>query len=177
MRSWYLVLVNSVLIVALLCLARKALIPDERAIRNMHTESIEAIGHLSVLMYQNSDLMMRFSHYTDSHPPGEEVLFCPECTLGKSSFLDTYEESAEDTIPDQTLLGDAQEVRGGIRGIAEGLLIQRQSLSHTLKRLREGRGGIYEKVKDRAADRAASDRYHDFSLFPLAGRRSKKALF
>lgn len=154
LRSRCLVVAN-VILISLLFFVGKAAFLEERAVRSANTDSITLLGVLSESMCANSDLMMRFSHYTDAHPSGGEIMFCPECSRGKGSRFDSYTiagSKPDDDTPwgslrsmwewwsggyRQSLSQDAIEVQRGIRGISEGMLIQRQALRYTLSRMRE----------------------------------------
>jgi len=105
-------------------------------LRAENTGSMNGLGQVSELLYENSDLMQRFSHYTDGHP--RKVMVCPECSVGEESIFGPEEITVdEDTHVDQSLVEDGLEVKQGIDRIRTSLLNQNQTLSYTLKRLRE----------------------------------------
>ena len=109
---------------------------EARQIRKENTATIDKVGLASQLLYENSDLMQRFSHYTDGHQ--KKVMMCPECSVGETSLLGDEEFSAgEDTRPDQSLLQDASEITRSIERMCSSLLIQQDTLTHTLQSLRQ----------------------------------------
>ena len=105
-------------------------------LRSQNTVSIDKVGVASELLYENSDLMQRFSHYTDGHH--EKVMLCPECSVGEKSIFGEEEVPLhEDSRPDQSLLKDAYEISQGIERMCSSLRVQKESLSYTLQRLRK----------------------------------------
>lgn len=136
----------NLILIGLLFYVGKAVFLEEQTVRDINTDTIILIGDLCDLMHDNSDLMMRFSHYTNRHHPSEEVWFCPECSMGNTSIIgkDNTTDTPQNPVRwwpgnyRQSLSKDAQEVRSGILGISGGLLIQKETLTRTLDRLRIG---------------------------------------
>ncbi len=96
------------------------------------------------LCYENSDLMMRFSHYTDHHPPGAEIPFCPECTKdkkpvgGPAIFYNSDQPGLD--LPPTSVVKDSREIMNDIGRSLSSLKIQNTTLKYTLRRLREKAG-------------------------------------
>jgi hypothetical protein len=105
------------------------------------TAQIEALGMAAAECTQNSDILMRFSHYTDYHGIHFDTEFpcCPECSKGKpKTYLGPEADFSDevDSRPNQTLQNDAEEVLHGIHSLRFGQIIQRKALEHTLERLK-----------------------------------------
>ena len=113
--------------------------PDaqDAEIRSTFDDSFNALAAASSEMTKNTDVLMRFSHYTDYHRIHTDVdwLACPECSGSTHKEL-VYPGTEIDTKPDQNLQDDAYEVLHGIKSLRFGLIMQNQALEHTLKRLR-----------------------------------------
>ncbi len=105
-------------------------------IHDANTATIAELGKVAELLYQQADIMARFSHYTDGHT--KQTLFCPEC--GGESKLPPEPEHYDDvdTKPDQDLMGDAAEIQRSLQVFQAHLSGQLIGLKYTLKRLREG---------------------------------------
>ncbi|MCH2203864.1 MAG: hypothetical protein MK102_18010 [Fuerstiella sp.] len=102
---------------------------------------IDEIGKAAALMTECSDIIMRYSHFTDNHT--EQVIFCPECGTRGPVHEEPEIEDTEEEYPatiDQ-LLKDSDELRRGVGSIIIGLRLQRTGLRHHLKRLRENLSG------------------------------------
>ena len=98
---------------------------------------IDEIGKAAALMTECSDIIMRYSHFTDNHT--EQVILCPECGTGGPVHEEPVIEYPEEEYPatiDQ-LLKDSYELRRGVGSIVVGLKLQLTGLQHHLKRLRE----------------------------------------
>ena len=86
-------------------------------------------------MSDNSDVMMRFSHYLLPHQ--KETPFCPECSGRALNTTPVYElENTTAEITAQSLTDDAEEIRKGVVRLREQLSNQRQALLFTLAQLR-----------------------------------------
>ena len=108
------------------------------------------IRDVTQLLIDNSDLMMRFSHYENQHDPNAEHQFlCPECVSEESRDKDTSvsqasltEEEVQQIEKDalsyctEDAIYDADEIRKQIQNIGMGLLNQNIKLKHTLSKMR-----------------------------------------
>ncbi len=101
---------------------------------------IGELGQIAGVMEETSDIMMRYSHYTDNHT--EQVPLCPEC--GTESILgdETVPEEPAEEIPEtmEQLLADARELGRSVGSLKSGMVHQRTALRHHLERLRETAG-------------------------------------
>ena len=92
-------------------------------------------------LYRNSDLMQRFSHYTDSHPEDRQRLLCPECGRGETRiggdpvFVLASEPAIE--MPPAELSQTARELTRNLESHFGAVQIQNGTLTHTLDRLRD----------------------------------------
>jgi hypothetical protein len=95
----------------------------------------------------NSDIMMRYSHYLNNHDPSvRKVVFCPECwseegvpeevlKLFVTEFEDVLEEVPETFAQ---IMKDCQELEGSITRINSSLWAQSITLHRNLKQLSDG---------------------------------------
>ena len=119
---------------------------NESDLREQNTKIIQLFGELADDLYNNSDIMARFSHYTDNHQ--QVVTFCPECFNGNH---DNLSESGYRIVPpeeiihidsksDATLYDDTVEIIERLQRIQSSLGTQKVCLTHTLNVLRETNG-------------------------------------
>lgn len=131
-------------------------------LRDANDSLIEALGRAAAEQTATTDIIMRFSHYTDYHDvhsaSGEYFLCCPECGTGQAfsegnaeqqdeplsykAFCESFSEYNDEPYR-QSLEDDALEVLHGIESLRFGIAVQERALSHTLSRLRS------VKIKDK----------------------------
>ena len=101
------------------------------------TRALWLADQIGDTLYQNADLMQRFSHYTAPHPAGSEVVFCPECTEGTTErrkavvFVATSEPVAELNLEETS-----EELTESLASHLIMLHVQRATLERTLERMR-----------------------------------------
>ena len=102
-----------------------------------NSRGIDELGKAAALMTECSDIIMRYSHFTDNHT--EQVVLCPECATGSPIGEEPTFEDPEEEYPAtiNQLLTDSRELRKGIGSINIGLQIQLTALRRHLNRLRE----------------------------------------
>ena len=93
----------------------------------------------------NSDIMMRYSHYLNGHDPSvKREPFCPQCAeeiperLAKH-FLTEFEDKPEE-VPEtfEQLLRDCSELESSAKRVASSLYSQSVTLERNLKKLSDG---------------------------------------
>ena len=108
---------------------------DWRVISQKNSRTVNELGLTAAALTDNSDVLMRFSHYLVPHK--KRILFCPECSgheLNITPIDDLKNNSAQITY--QSLVDDAEEIRKGVLRIRSNLANQRHALLFTLSQLR-----------------------------------------
>ncbi len=122
-----------------LTLSQSEVVQLHEALNRGFRESVK----LGDALYKNTDMMMRFSHYTDSHQPGTEVPFCPECTRGKRQIGHIVSLNQDDLPATDfsrlDLVSDCVEIVENLERHHMAALIQQVTLRRTLTRLRNGK--------------------------------------
>ncbi len=113
---------------------------DERIIAEIirvNSQTIDRMGELAALLEESSDIIMRYSHYTDRHTT--RVQLCPECFSRQRRDDPGPETNPPEDIPLtlEQLSRDAFELRDSAARFATHLRLQQDALRHHLKRLRE----------------------------------------
>ena len=106
-------------------------------VKQRNHSTLRALGLVSQVQTENSDLVMRFSHFTHDHT--HAVGLCPECTSGGMGDDNPVEISVDDVglvLSLDHLVADANEIQMGVGNMLLGLKIQRDALRHYLLRLR-----------------------------------------
>tara|TARA_R110000824_G_scaffold95111_1_gene228862 strand:- start:2734 stop:3237 length:504 start_codon:yes stop_codon:yes gene_type:complete len=93
----------------------------------------------------NSDTMMRYSHYLDGHDPTvKREPFCPECAKEipediSKHFINEHEDEEEE-VPEtfEQLLRDCRELADSVGRIDSSLYSQSVTLERNLKKLSDG---------------------------------------
>jgi hypothetical protein len=86
---------------------------------------------------KNSDIIVRYSHYTDLHT--DPVPFCPECFNSPDGHDDMEMNASPEEIKSsiKQLLLDSIEFEESFKRMSSSLFNQRHTLQHTLNQLRE----------------------------------------
>jgi len=115
-----------------------SLAPTPGNIVSLNTDTINRIAKSCDLLYENSDLMARYSHYSTPHPVGVEIPFCMECSGGESNREDfgLGEPKDEFYVRLSQVYDDALEVNTAVGRIVSSLLIQNETLNIHLNQLR-----------------------------------------
>ena len=112
-----------------------------KILADKNTRNMTEIGFVFEKMFENTGIMMRYSHYLDKHDPSATgpVPFCPECTNAKDEIIPMESSSiAEDVdLTFDQLFKDADEMHDSIYIIKSSLYNQGIKLKHTLKQLKE----------------------------------------
>ena len=115
--------------------------------RAEYTRVIESIGEAAQLMSDNTDIMLRYKHYTKYHLD-KKYGYCLECKghplpevgwtydppkplVKEEKWIDAY---------NPYILQDITEVNRGVRSFKMQLRIQHANLRHTLQAMRESTG-------------------------------------
>ena len=116
-----------------------SLAPTPGNIVALNTDTINKIAISCDLLYHNSDLMARYSHYSKPHPAGVETPFCMECSGAecKKEDLDLGKPKDDFYLRLSQVYDDAEEVNDAVARIAQSLLIQNETLTNHLKQLRD----------------------------------------
>lgn len=108
-------------------------------VQKTNTAIVKSLGHSAALLYDNSDLLMRYNHWTVGHP--KEALFCPECVsddISQTSGEWIAEiDSSPSGVTSNDIVKDSEEVYTAVGAINMAILQQRAPLVLTLKRLRD----------------------------------------
>lgn len=110
---------------------------DVVSLHRGQTRALWLADQIGDALYQHADLMQRFSHYTEPHPAGSEVVFCPECTEGTTErqgavvFVVPPEPVAELNPAETT-----KELANSLASHLSELRVQRATLERTLERMR-----------------------------------------
>ena len=115
--------------------------------RAEYTRVIESIGEVAELMHDNSDVMLRYKHYTGYHLE-RKYGYCLECNdhpLPETSWeLKQPAPLLRDPKWVNTwnpyILSDIEEINRGIRSFVMQLRIQHVNLRNTLHAMRESTG-------------------------------------
>jgi hypothetical protein len=99
--------------------------------------AIESMMAVNGLMEENTDILMRFSHYTTPHT--EPTAMCPECSGSPLAVFVPPEELREHTsrLP-SSVASDVHELASSMRCLHGHLAQQQVALRHTLGALRAG---------------------------------------
>jgi len=105
----------------------------------LNTDTINKIAISCDLLHRNSDLMARYSHYSQPHPIDAEIPFCMECSGAEfeEEDLDLGKPKDDFYVRLSQVYDDASEVNKSVGLIINSLLIQNETLTHHLGRLRE----------------------------------------
>ena len=114
-------------------------IGELREVQKINTETIKQLGRNAALLHDNSDLVMRYSHWTVGHP--DPVSFCPECfstpiANTADEVIDRINQSPSGATSDN-LARDAEEILRGVSSIGASIYGQRRGLLFTLTTLRK----------------------------------------
>ena len=126
---------------------------NNQSLRKGNEQIYKELELVTNMLYENSDLLMRFTHYQNNHDPEtKQELLCPECTslwppekkkqhwenfaLTPTEEMEIHNQmisySAEDAIY------DTKEIATQIRRLTGGLMIQHDKLKYTLLKMRYG---------------------------------------
>lgn len=116
-----------------------SLAPTPGNVVALNTDTINKIAISCDLLHRNSDLMARYSHYSQPHPIDVEVPFCMECSGAELEIEDLGLGEPKDDfyVRLSQVYKDASEVNKSVGLIINSLLIQNETLAHHLKKLRE----------------------------------------
>ena len=136
LRSWSIGLLSGLLISPLSYAVYSYFVSTPGNVVSLNTKNVNSVGQACDLLFSNSDLLMRYAHYTVPHT--EFVNMCPECgdtqvhpeTLEYGTPTDTFKTKLSDVYQ------DSEEIDKGLQRIIHSLLLQRQTLSRNLERLR-----------------------------------------
>lgn len=112
---------------------------DIAAVIEVNTRVMGELGRTAELMSDSSDIIMRFSHFTDGHTA--EVFLCPECSPDSETDEDADIEDPEEVIPETMvqLLKDANELYATALRFSSHLNHQQVALKRHLTQLRAGK--------------------------------------
>ncbi len=119
-----------------------------KQVQETNTEIIKKFGRSAALLYDNSDLVMRYSHWTVGHP--QRVTFCPECYGTKIS--NTSEQAIAEIsrspsgVTSDDIVKDADEIDRAVSSVNSTIYGQRRSLLFSLMRLRY-KGGATQPIR------------------------------
>jgi len=107
-------------------------------VQKTNTEIIKKFGRSAALLYDNSDLVMRYSHWTLGHP--QRVMFCPECygtpiSNTADELIDRINQSPSGVTSDD-IVRDADEIDRAVSSVNTTIYGQRRSLLFSLMQLR-----------------------------------------
>ena len=112
-----------------------------KEIKNINTAIMSKGMLLSKQLSHNSDLMMRYSHYTTPHPEGEQQMGCPECGDNRTRHMhsDNPPSLPPVSLPDTMgqLERDAHEINNLLGTYISCLQHQETALSFHLDALRK----------------------------------------
>ena len=114
----------------LLCLPESE---GQAALRKQQANALWLSDRIGEILYENADLMQRFSHYTDTHSPGVEVLLCPECTAAADAQSSLSTDGPEVELP---VIEAADELSENLARHLFAVRAHRETLRHTLDRFR-----------------------------------------
>lgn len=116
-----------------------SLAPTPGNVVALNTDTINKIAISCDLLHRNSDLMARYSHYSQPHPAGVETPFCMECSGAELEIEDLGLGEPKDDfyVRLSQVYKDASEVNKSVGLIINSLLIQNETLAHHLKKLRD----------------------------------------
>lgn len=97
--------------------------------------AIESMMAVNGLMEANTDIIMRFSHYTTPH--AGTTLLCPECS-GREVREFVPPDGPNQIKPHTSVASDVRELARSLRCLHLHLLQQQVGLKHTLGDLRAG---------------------------------------
>ena len=122
-----------------------------KEIKNINTAIMDKGMILSKQLSHNSDLMMRYSHYTTPHPEGEQQMGCPECGGNriKHAHIGHPPPTPPVSLPDtmDQLERDAHEIDNLLGTYISCLQHQETALSFHLGELRKrNKGKTAERV-------------------------------
>ena len=107
------------------------------AVVDVSTRTLPVLGQLADAQTRLSDVLMRFSHYTDQHPSGRR-LFCPECSGRSVPLQRKMPLVSPPTLPTLAhALDAAVEIHRGSRSLLTGMQSQHTAALYTLRRMRE----------------------------------------
>ena len=111
---------------------------DIAAVIEVNSRVMDELGRSAELMSDSSDILMRFSHFTDEHTA--PVLLCPECSPESGTAEDLEIEDPEEIIPETMvqLLEDAKELHATALRFSNHLNLQQVALNKHLANLRAG---------------------------------------
>ena len=99
--------------------------------------AIESMMAVNGMMEENTDILMRFSHYTTPHTG--PTAMCPECSGSPLAVFVPPEELREHTNRLRpSVASDVRELARSLRCLHLHLLHQQVALKHTLGELRAG---------------------------------------
>ena len=92
-------------------------------------------------MMASSDIIMRYSHYTNDH--STPVLFCPECFPDRPKEDETEFDDPEAGVPEtmDQLLKDSREQSLSVGSLTSSLRLEQAALKYHLEKLRSAAGG------------------------------------
>ena len=115
---------------------------SQQCLRKGNEQIYKEIEDATNMIFYNSDLLMRFTHYQDNHNPEiKQELLCPECTSlwpsekeQSPNWIDLPDENTVYQISDA--IYDAKEIATQIKRLTYGLTIQHDKLKYTLLKMR-----------------------------------------
>ena len=112
---------------------------DIASVIEVNSRVMDELGRSAELMSDSSDIIMRFSHFTDEHTA--QVLLCPECSPESGTDEDLEIEDSEEVIPETMvqLLKDANELYATALRFSSHLNQQQVALKRHLTQLRAGK--------------------------------------
>jgi len=133
-----------------------------------NTEIIKKIGHSAALLYDNSDLIMRYSHWTVGHV--NRATFCPECygtaISNTSEKLIAEINNSPSGVTSNDLVKDSEEIERAVGSINNTIYGQRRALLFSLMRLRNGTCFLLRRPCDRNSGWLRCHKF--FRLFQLS---------
>ena len=116
----------------------------DRQIKAKNDETYEVAEQVFRSLEENSDLMMRYSHFTKPHR--KTIPLCPECGSGiEDKFVPTSVDLSQEDVEPMDLHRDAKEIHEMMRSVHTTLLMQRMTLKHHLTALRDAE--LFENAK------------------------------
>jgi len=115
---------------------------NQQSLHDGNEQIYKELENATNVIFYNSDLLMRFTHYQDSHNSDDKQGFlCPECTslwpLEREKNPDWIDLPDEDTVYQiSDAIYDAKEIATQIKRLTYGLTIQHDKLKYTLLKMR-----------------------------------------
>ncbi len=134
--------------------------PSIADIIQANSNTIDEVGRAAGVMMESSDIIMRYSHFTDGHTT--PVRLCPECWPEPAEVDDAVYEDPEEDIPETMaqLLRDSRDLRLSVARLTSSASAQQAALRHHLEKLR----AVSDKdspAKDKAGGSATEESSDD----------------